>query len=215
MATTDTVTLLFTSFTDQGDLLGQQERTLTRQIQVFEKLVNEAVATCGGREAQWLGDGVMAVFRSAGDAVRCAIAVQQSGRRATAAWRGSIRVGLHVGETPSGRSAYGVPLLTSRKLCERAAAGQILCSKLIAGLLPERRDFKFSDLPELESHGAPPFAVCEVTYERADPAVLLRHTPFVGRADELSKLENALTQARTSHGGAVMLIGEPGIARPA
>src|SRR5215469_13351787 len=151
MATTDTVTLLFSTFADQGELLGRPERTVTRQIQLFEKLVNEAVATCGGREAQWLGDGMMAVFRSAGDAVRCAVAVQHSARRATAGWRGDIRVGLHVGETTSGRSAHGVTLLTARKLCERAAAGQIFCSKLIAGLLSEHPDFQFRDVPEIDS----------------------------------------------------------------
>jgi hypothetical protein len=214
MATTDTVTLLFSTFADQGELLGRPERTVTRQIQVFEKLVNEAVATCGGREAQWLGDGMMAVFRSAGDAVRCAVAVQQSGRCATAGWRGGIRVGLQVGETPSGRSTYGVPLLTARKLCERASAGQILCSELIAGLLSERHDFSFHDLPKIESHGdAVPIAACQVVYERDDLAVLLRHTPFVGRSAELRKLENALTQARTGRGGLVMLAGEPGIGK--
>src|SRR5215472_7823099 len=206
MATTDTVALLFSTFADQGELLGRSERTVTRQIQLFEKLVNEAVATCGGREAQWLGDGMMAVFRSAGDAVRCAITVQQAGRHATAGWRSGIRVGLHVGETPSGRSAYGVPLLTARKLCERASAGQILCSKLIAGLLSERHDFSFQVLPEIESHGdAAPIAACQVVYERDDPAVLLRHTPFVGRAAEFSRLDNAMTQARTGLGGVVML----------
>src|SRR5215469_12439687 len=100
MATTDTVTLLFSTFADQSELLGYPERTVTRQIQHFEKLVNEAVAACGGREAQWVGDGMIAVFRSAGDAVRCGIALQQTGRPTTAGRRVGIRVGLHIGETP-------------------------------------------------------------------------------------------------------------------
>ena len=51
-----------------------------------------------GHEVKWLGDGLMAAFSSAADAVRCAIAMQQSGRRPLAGARLGLRAGMHLDE---------------------------------------------------------------------------------------------------------------------
>ena len=50
------------------------------------------MAAHGGQEVKWLGDGLMAVFVSPADAVRCAIEMQQAARRRIAAERLAIRV---------------------------------------------------------------------------------------------------------------------------
>ncbi|HUR15047.1 MAG TPA: adenylate/guanylate cyclase domain-containing protein, partial [Mycobacteriales bacterium] len=79
MADSSTVTLLFTDLvgsTQLHDRLGDDAVDVLRR-QHFRTL-NDAVIAAGGREVKRTGDGVMAAFASATDAVRCAVAIQQA-----------------------------------------------------------------------------------------------------------------------------------------
>src|SRR5262249_58816842 len=110
-----------------------------------------AVATAGGQEVKWLGDGLMAVFASAADGVRCAVTMQQTARRRAAGERLGLRVGLHVGEALVDEADYvGTPVVVARRLCDRAGAGQIVCSQLLVDLLQGRQAFRFEGLGPLE-----------------------------------------------------------------
>jgi len=93
----------------------------------------------GGEELEWLGDGALAAFSSSADAVRCAISIEQTARRPVAGARFEIRIGLHLGEVMRRNGgSFGLSVVTARRLCDRAASGQILCSKMIADLLVAR-----------------------------------------------------------------------------
>ena len=124
---------------------------------------------------KWLGDGLMVAFPSAADAVRCAIAMQEAARRAPGE-RLSLRVGLHVGEALKQESDYfGTAVVVARRLCENAAAGQILCSSLVAGLLAGRQAFSFRDLGPMRLKGLnTPVAACELLYDRDEPGTLVQ-----------------------------------------
>ena len=211
-----TVTLLFTDLvnsteilTNAGDEAGQ------RLFQAHHKLISDAVTGSGGEELAWLGDGVLAAFSSSADAVRCAISVEQTARRPVAGARFDIRIGIHLGEVLRREGGYfGTPVVTARRLCDRAASGQILCSKLIAELLAARQTFSFRDLGQMDLKGlAAPTQVCEVLYERNDPTALLKRTPFVGRAAQLKLLSAKLEEACNGQGSIAMLCGEPGIGK--
>jgi class 3 adenylate cyclase/tetratricopeptide (TPR) repeat protein len=216
MAEPGIVTLLFTDLVDSsahlqnaGDEAGQH------LFRVHHKLMTEAVAANGGQELQWLGDGILAAFSSSADAVRCAISVQQTARRPVAGARFEIRIGIHAGEAMRSESGYfGTPVVVARRLCDTAASGQIRCSKLIAELLSSRQSFNFRELGRFELKGiAEPMAVCEVVYERNDPAALLNRTPFVGRAQQVERLSAKLEEACNGKGGFAMLLGEAGIGK--
>src|SRR5262249_53330519 len=157
----------------------------------------------------------MTVFGSTADAVRCAIAMQQAARRRAAGERLSIRVGLNVGEVKRDESDYfGTPVVIARRLCDRAPAGQILCSALVSGMLAGRQAFVFRECGPLELKGiVAPVAACEVVYQEDEPSALLTHTPFVGRLSELARLTAKLRDARAGQGAVVMLAGEPGIGK--
>ena len=72
----------------------------------------------------------------------------------------------------------------------RALATQILCSALVVELRGGRRAFGFGEIGPLALKGfAAPVPAYEVQYDRDDPAAALRHTPFMGRAAELERLE--------------------------
>ena len=213
--TSGTVTLLFSDLVNSTELLQRMGDELAQRIfQAHHKLLQEAVAANGGREVRWLGDGLMVAFPSAADAVRCAVAMQQGARLPAAGEQLEIRVGLNVGEALQDEADYfGLPVAIARSLCDQAAAGQILCSALVSGLLSGRKAFSFKDLGELELSNMPaPVATCEVLY-KVDQLALLTHTPFVGRAEEFATLHQKLDQARAGRGGLVMLVGEPGIGK--
>lgn len=216
MAQTSTTTLLFTDLVNSTELLSRAGDEQAQQIfRGHHKLLSDAVAAHGGHEVKWLGDGLMVAFPSAADAVRCAIAMQQSARRRVAGVRLSLRAGLHVGDALRDETDYfGTAVVVARRLCERAAAGQIIASALVAGLLAGRSNFNFRDLGALELKGfAASVAACEVLYEHDEPTALLRQMPFVGRAGQMGRLDRRLADARAGRGGLVMVVGVPGIGK--
>ncbi len=216
MTESGTLTLLYTDLVSSTQHLQQAgDEAGDELFRVHHKFMSDAVAAGGGQELKWLGDGMLAAFPSAADAVRCAISVQQTAGRPSAGIRFEIRVGIHMGEVLRRDGGYfGTPVVVARQLCDRATSGQILCSRLIAELLASRQAFSFHDVGSIElKGGAASIAVCEVVYERNDPAVMLNRTPFVGRVRQLKRLAAQLEEARNGRGSIVMLRGEPGIGK--
>ncbi len=216
MPQSGTVTLMFTDLVNSTVLLQKSgDETGADLFQAHHKMISAAVASTGGDELEWLGDGVLAAFSSSADAVRCAIAIQQSARRPTAGAHFEIRIGIHLGEVLRRDGGYfGTPIVTARRICDSGTAGQILCSRLIKNVLSSRQSFSFSDLGDFQLKGlSAPVGVCEVVYERSDPAAILTRTPFVGRTVQLERLITRLSDAINGRGAVAMLRGEPGIGK--
>src|SRR5262245_1762615 len=192
------VTVLFTDLVNSKALLERVgDEQAQRVFQTHRRLLRDAVAMHGGQEVKWTGDGLMTTFASSADAVRCAVAMQQTTRGRAAGERLMMRAGLHVGEALRDESDWvGASVVVAQRLCDRAAAGQILCSALVVELLAGRRAFHFDQIGPLDLKGfAAPVVAHEVRYDRDDPAAVLRHTPFTGRATELARLERRLEEA--------------------
>ena len=210
------VTLLFTDLVDSTGLLRRVgDEGAQRILHAHRQLLREALASHGGREVKWLGDGVLTTFASVADGVRCAVTMAQRARRPVAGERLGLRLGLHVGEVLPDEADYvGTPVVLARRLCDRATAGQILCSGVVVELLRGRQGFTFAEVGPLELKGFPePVAGNEVLYRPETGAALLRHTPFTGRIVELRRLTRRLEEARAGQGGVVLLAGEPGIGK--
>jgi class 3 adenylate cyclase/tetratricopeptide (TPR) repeat protein len=217
MPQSGTVTLLFTDLVNSTEHLQREgDETGDRLFRIHHKLMTDAIEAAGGQELQWLGDGVLAAFSSVADAVRCAIIMQQTAGRATGGGaKFEMRIGVHLGEVLRRDDGYfGTPVVTARRLCDRAESGQILCSRIVADLLSSRSAFSFRDLGNLKLKGlAAPLGVCEVVYEHHDPLAMLTRTPFVGRAAQIKRLTAKLDDAFHGHGAITMLRGEPGIGK--
>lgn len=211
-----TVTILFTDLVGSTDLLQRAgDEQAQRIFKAHHRILREAVKEHGGHEVKWLGDGLMVVFDSASDAVKCAIAMQQASRRPTAGERLEIRAGINVGEAFVDESDYfGTAVVIARRLCDSGAAGAIRASDIVVRLLDGRGDgLQTKDLGALVLNGiANPVPAVEIVYDH-DPMALLRRLPFVGRSDEYEKLLAKLADARNGRGAIVMLAGEPGIGK--
>ena len=216
MKQSGTLTLLITGIVNPTELLDRNGDESGRQLfRAHHKQLSDAISACGGEELEWLGQGIVASFTSAADAVRCAIQMQQATSRPVAGVRIAIRIGMHVGELLRGEDRFfGVALDTARALCDQAESGQILCTRLIANLLSSRGTFKFRELGLRQVKGvANPLPLREVVYERSDPTALLKRTPFVGRSKEVNKLQVQLESAAKGRGAVVTLAGEAGIGK--
>ena len=223
-----TVTLLFTDLVGSTEILARlgddAAETLRRR---HFAILREAVAAQGGLEVKNLGDGLMVVFRSAVDAVACAVAMQRSIAHHNATERGArlqVRVGLHVGEPIRDEDDYfGMPVVIAERLCGRAGAGQIIASEPVRELASARGTFDFRSLGPIELKGvAVPVAASEVAWEppagsmtgTLPPELALgEHSFFVSRDAELERLTYAWKEAAAGTPRAVLIAGEAGIGK--
>ena len=118
--------------------------------------VEPAIQDRGGKVVKRLGDGHMAVFPSAGDAVH---AVHEENTRLDAVQvRGydpTIRAGVHVGRPRRiGGDYLGVDVNIAARLTEAASGGQVLVSESARAELPED-EFDFKKQRRFRAKGAP------------------------------------------------------------
>jgi class 3 adenylate cyclase/GAF domain-containing protein len=205
------VTIFFTDLVGSNELLVRAgEEEAQRVFRAHHDLLAEAAAAHRGEEVKWLGDGLVVAFASAADAVECAIAMQQAVQQPIHSQRLAVRVGLNAGEALRQEADYfRQPVVVARRLCDRAEAGQILCTDLVAR--PLARRFAFVGLGALQLQGVPdPVAAYEV---RSGRPGLPSEVPLVGREAELRRLLERWTAAAASRGGLVLLAGEAGIGK--
>ena len=228
---TEMRSVLFTDLVGSTELrvrLGEDEAERLRRT--HDQLLRQAVTRHGGEVVKGLGDGIMASFGSAADAVSAAVAIEQAadlhGRRhpdqAVA-----LRVGVSVGDvTVEGSDLFGVPVVEASRLCASANGGEILVAELVRTLCRGRGGFQFESYGDLELKGLPePLPTCKLFWEPAEdtapgaesaisfPPLLVPTTAYVGRSQLLSTLEDAYAGAAASGCRMTLLAGEPGVGK--
>ncbi|MDP3767818.1 MAG: adenylate/guanylate cyclase domain-containing protein, partial [Dehalococcoidia bacterium] len=146
-----TVTILFTDLVKSTELLeslGDDEYESVRRPHI--DLLRRAVVRHRGQVVKTEGDGMMASFAGAVDALACAVAIQQAvhheNQPRDAARRVAVRAGLHVGEPiVEGKDYHGMPVVVARRLCDGAQGGQIIASELLRELVGSRGGQAFRD----------------------------------------------------------------------
>jgi DNA-binding NarL/FixJ family response regulator/class 3 adenylate cyclase len=136
------------------------------------RLLRDTIERHGGRVSKTLGDGVMALFDSAYEATRAAIALQQdadlAGRRSGHAL--PLRVGCNVGEVVvdedhSTEDVFGAAVVLAHRICAQAEAGQILASDIVRVLVGNRSDVEFAPLGAITCKGfADPIEVSAIPW---------------------------------------------------
>ena len=228
----DTLSVLFTDVvgsTAQRAALGDDAADDLQRG--HDALVADAVDRAGGVLVKRLGDGALATFPSAADAVAAAVSVQQAVElhcRHAPEQAFAVRVGISVGDvTVEIGDVLGTPVVEAARLCAAAVGGEILVAELVRLLARGRGGFVFEPIGELELKGfSDPVAACRVTWDpvveadQAGDTVALPHalvvpsaTGYVGREDLLGALERAWQEASAGAVRTVLLAGEPGIGK--
>ncbi|HEX9530734.1 MAG TPA: AAA family ATPase, partial [Acidimicrobiales bacterium] len=219
-----TAIVLFTDLVGSTELrsrLGENAADVLRHQ--HDALVAGAVKASRGQVVKNLGDGVMATFVGASDAVGAAVAIQQAiGRhnRSGAAVL-EVRIGISVGDVVfEADDCFGTPVIEAARLCGAAAGGQILASELVRWLARSSEE-KFTPIGSLELKGLPePIPAVQVGWEPLPESSVPLPTfltdigrIFVGRDGELERLGQLWKEAMAGELRVALLAGEPGVGK--
>ena len=192
-----------------------------------DQLLADAVASHAGTVVKGLGDGIMASFPGAAEAVLGAVAIQRSVRRwcRKSATNLALRIGVSAGDvTWENGDCFGNPVVEAARLCAAAEGDQILISDVVRLLAGSRSNLVLHPVGPLDLKGlAVPVAAWDVEWVDAAGSSPLASLPpglssegqfpFVARASELETALRCLKQAAGGERRAVLLAGEPGIGK--
>jgi class 3 adenylate cyclase/DNA-binding CsgD family transcriptional regulator/tetratricopeptide (TPR) repeat protein len=227
---TGTVTFLFTDIEGSTRLLKELgAETYGDVLSTHNRLLREAFEHAGGRETNHQGDSFVAVFASAGAAVRAAVEAQRS--LASAAWPDGagvrVRMGLHTGEATLEQDGYvGFAVHAAARIGDIGYGGQVLlsatASRLVEHDLPRGvvlRELGPTPIPELDDsevlyqleieglpQSFPPLA------PRQEPPTRPRE-PLLEREAELAVLRAVVESGPTGRGQLVVVEGAAGIGK--
>lgn len=224
-----TATILVTDLVGSTELrvrVGEERAEELRRA--HDEMLTDAVTRHNGTAVKWLGDGVLAMFTGAADAVAAAVEIQQSA--AVLARREpdrptSIRVGISAGDvTVEQGDCFGTPVVEASRLCAAAAGGQILAADIVPLLARNRGGHVYLPVGDLDLKGLPQAVTAvEVTWNtpaEGGPGMpfptLLEpvHTfPFTGRERERELMWAAWKEASIGEPRTVLVSGEPGIGK--
>ena len=234
------VTVLFADVSGSMDLAEQEDPEEWREImQRFFSLLAETVTRFEGTVDKFTGDGIMAIFGAPvaheDHAQRACYAALQmledvagyaAELRRAKGLNFSTRIGINSGEVIAGAidggggssyTAIGHTVGLAQRMEALAEPGKAYLTESTAGLA--RGYLDLNDLGEFEIKGASrPVQVFELAgvgqaRSRLDLARERGFSQFVGRQEELGRLEQALARAKGGEATAVGVVAEPGIGK--
>jgi predicted ATPase/class 3 adenylate cyclase len=211
-----TVTFLFTDLEGSTALWEQHPEAMRAALARHDELLAGAIESHGGYVVKTTGDGFLAAFASAPDAVGAAIDAQLAFAREPWGETGPLRVrmGIHTGEAEVREGDYHGPTLNrAARLMSVGHGGQLLVSRVTSELIAHSG----VDLLDLGSHQlrglAEPEHVFQVIHPQLESdfgslrsVVVARPLPpsnlparvdrLIGRTRELTEIENRLRTNR-------------------
>jgi class 3 adenylate cyclase/tetratricopeptide (TPR) repeat protein len=221
-----TATVLFTDLVGSTELRGRLGEEAADELRRrHDQVLAQAVEANNGRVVKGLGDGIMATFGGASDAVGAAVAMQQGIDRLNRSGRApvplAVRVGLSAGDVGfEDDDVHGTPVIEASRLCAVGEGGEVLIADVVralAGLADEA----VGERGRLELKGLQkPVAAWEVRWEPAAVSAVPMPTLltdvgriFVGRDAEFERLQQLWKEAAAGDRRVVLLAGEPGVGK--
>ena len=125
-------------------------------LREHDALIREQLALSGGDEIKHTGDGFLAAFTLASNAVDCAIRIQKALAEREAAGASHalrFRIGVSTGEPVSDhQDIFGAAVMLAARVCTEANGCQILASRVI-GDLCIGKPFEFNDMGDASLKG--------------------------------------------------------------
>jgi class 3 adenylate cyclase/tetratricopeptide (TPR) repeat protein len=224
----------YTRFTaERGD------EVAARLAAKFASVARQEVGARGGEVIELRGDEALAVFSSARQALRAAIALQETFARESEADPElplTVGIGLDAGEAVPVEGGYrGGALNLGARLCSLAAAGEVLVSEGVVHLAGKVEGLKYTERGAVQLKGfADSITVMHVTAAQAPAAKAsdavpadeaVQRLPFggflgslpagslVGREEELRHIMPPVDEVAAGEGRLLLLAGEPGVGK--
>jgi predicted ATPase/class 3 adenylate cyclase len=222
-----TVTFLFTDLAVSTRAWEQEPEAMRGALARHDRILRDAVAAHAGHLVKGRGDGIHAVFATAGSAVEAAVKAQLA--LSVEAWDVSdplrVRMGLHSGVAELRDGDYfGTAVNRAARLMGVAHGGQVVCSHVTADLARDELGANVK-LLDLGDHWLPDLGAPERVYQVTHVDLPYEFPPLrtvdafpgnlpqpasdlVGRRDELAELAVMLGRSRV-----VTLTGSGGVGK--
>jgi len=125
--------IVFTDIVGYTKLMGQSETRAFEAIQKNRLIQKPLIEKYGGVFVKELGDGTMARFQKASDAVRCAMEIQKATAQEPDL---NLRIGIHLGEVIiENQDVFGDGVNIASRIESSAKAGAIYISSAVNGMV--------------------------------------------------------------------------------
>jgi len=219
-----TAIVLFTDLVGSTELrsrLGEDAADALREQ--HDALVTGSIGANRGTVVKNLGDGIMATFAGAADAVGAAVGTQQAIDRynRSSSETLEVRIGISAGDVVFEKDdCFGTPVIEAARLCAAARGGQILASEIVRWMARSGEN-TFTPLGSLDLKGlAEPVPTVEVGWEPHVQSSVPLPTfltdigrIFVGRDGELDRLGQLWKEVAAGQLRMALLAGEPGVGK--
>ncbi len=139
--------IMFTDIFGYTAMMGRDEVKALELLRQNRHIHKPLIEKYNGTWIKEMGDGVLAKFDSAYDAVRCAIEIQQTARRT---FKGQLRIGLHLGEIViENGDIFGDGVNIASRIESIAIPGGIFLSEPFWKALRSKLDIKTKYLGEV------------------------------------------------------------------
>jgi class 3 adenylate cyclase len=133
-----------------GSMERDEQRTYAKLLE-HNKIVRVEIAKHRGREIKTIGDAFLVIYRSALDAVNCAIAIQRALAECNLAKDGTdktlIRIGVHLGEVMiTANDVFGDGVNIAARIEPLAEPGGICVTGEVFALVRKKIELKFERL---------------------------------------------------------------------
>jgi class 3 adenylate cyclase len=140
-----TLTILYADIADSTMLTEKlSDATFRSESRRLEESLKKAITEAEGKmiEGKLLGDGVLAVFKSANKAIDCAIACNKAASGTIL----RLHIGLHAGDViREGKNIYGGAVNIAARLSDKSAPGEIIVSETVRSIARTSTRVKFED----------------------------------------------------------------------
>ena len=140
--------ILFTDIVGHTEMMQRLGDAKGRDIlREHERITRETLTAHGGAEVKAMGDGFMAWFSSAQQALDCAVALQRSFAAHNDAGAESllVRAGINAGEPiVEDDDLFGSSVIAASRICHEAQGGEIVASDVVRQLVAGK-GFSFAD----------------------------------------------------------------------
>ncbi len=190
----------------------------------LDRLQLDVVTSHHGEFVKHTGDGIMATFDSATNAVNAAITLQTELQRAAPRLSEAteLRVGVAAGDVTSEYGdLFGMAPIIAARLCAKAEASTVLVDDLTRQLVAGETELPFDECTPLDLKGVTEPVMTWVLRPVADQSPVPLPGPlrgdnrflFVGRDDEFADLQTWWRRAKNGERQVVVVSGEAGVGK--
>ena len=139
--------IMFTDIVSYSKLMSQNEQLALDVMRTNRLIQKSLVEQYYGKWIKEIGDGVLAMFRTAYDSLQCAMAIQKAIREQC---DHQVRIGIHLGDiTLEGDDAFGDGVNIAARIQSIADPGGIYVSESVFRAVRARSDHPVHDLGEI------------------------------------------------------------------